>query len=265
MESHYIHYIRRQVKLSNSDSDSTLWLAEERQAAGFEQPEYHITRAINGAAAEIEAGDIIWLVSQLYSPWGKLPPALDARIKVKSSVEIRDNDGNPSGFRYIAANGSRWFPLRDVSGVLDTLKTIRRDGETQPLRKNSRQPIGQVLQRLRKLESAAPLLAWEQTVDKDGFDFVSYRLIDGNKRAFEKVRSITGAGGAVFWDRWSLPRRLTERQNTVSGPAIQKYVEDQIKQAKIVWGIDSPLYGQEGSYSLIEMSLAKKLKKYSSA
>lgn len=265
MKRHYIHYIRREVRLSDSEPDSTLWFADEQQQqdAGFEQPVYHITCAISGPAAKIEAGDTIWLIGRLYSPWGKLPPSLDARIEV-GSVEIKGDNENPTGYRYLAASGSRWFPLADVSDVLETLKTIRRDGKTQALRKNPQQPFGQVLQRIRELESAEPLFSWERALDKNGFDFVSYRLVDGNKKAFEKVESIVSAGGAVFWDRWSFPRRLAERRETVSSEAINKYVENQIGRANTVWGIDSPLYGQKGSYSAIEISLAEALEKYRS-
>ena len=266
MKRHYIHFIRRQVKLRYALTDSKSWFAEEQaQTSGFERPQYHITRAINGPAAEIEAGDTIWLISQLYSPWGKLPPALDARVDVKNRVKIKDVNGNLKGFRYKAASTSHWFPLANVSDVLNSLNTVQRNGKTEPLRKNSHQPIGQALQRIRKLESGEPLLAWERTLDKNGFDFVSYRLLDGNKAAFEKVSTIVNGGGAVFWDRWSLPRRLAERREILSDEALQKYIESQIKQAKIVWGINTPLYGQEGSYSATEMLLAKALKIYRSA
>ena len=112
------------------------------------------------------------------------------------------------------------------------------------------------------MESAEPLLDWQRKLDEDGFDFISYRILDGTKSAFQKVKSLIKDGSIVFWDRWSLPRRLAERREIVSDKALQKYIEKQIENAKVVWAINSPLYGQVGSYSADEMLLAKKLGTY---
>jgi len=266
MKNHFIHFNRRQVRLLYSNRDFELWFAEAQSpVAGFERPQYHITRAVNGPAAEVNEGDTIWLIGQLYSPWGKLPPAIDARIDVSTRLELKDDGGNLSGYRYQAAPTSRWFPLADVSTVLDSLKTQRRNGEAEPLRKKPEQPIGQLLQRIRKLESGKPLLFWENTLDENSFDFVSYRIFDGTRAAFVKVKSIVDAGGAVFWDRWSLPRRLAERREFLSDTALEKYIEEQIKRAKVMWAINSPLYGKDGTYSAREMLLGQKLGTYRSS
>lgn len=263
MNKHFIHFNRRQVRLLNLNRNDKLWFAEKQSPlAGFERPQYHITRAVNGPAAEINEGDTIWLIGQLYSPWGKLPPAVDARIDVGERLELKDNNGNLAGFRYEAAPASRWFPLADVSTALDSLRTRRQDGKAEPLRKKPAQPIGQLLQRIRKLESGEPLIDWENALDENSFDFVSYRILDGTRAAFEKVKSLVDAGKAVFWDRWSLPRRLAERREFLSDEALEKYIEEQLKRAKIVWAINSPLYGKEESYSAREMLLGQKLGTY---
>ena len=91
MSNHFIHFNRRQVWVRDTKDDLNLWFAKEQNSdAGFERPQYHITRATYGPAKEIRPGDTIWLIGQLYSPWGKLPPALDARIDVANCVQIKE-------------------------------------------------------------------------------------------------------------------------------------------------------------------------------
>ena len=88
--AHFIHYIRRRVRFSYTQKKTSFWFAEvQSNKAGLDRPRYHITRSKIGVASEIKSGDIIWLIAQLYSPSGSLPPAVDARIDVECSSMIR--------------------------------------------------------------------------------------------------------------------------------------------------------------------------------
>jgi hypothetical protein len=263
MQRHFIHYIRRQVRLVYSKGEPSPWFAEmQADVAGLQGPKYHVTRSISGAAVEVEACDIIWLIGQLYSPWGHLPPAIDARIDVAVKSEIRDQRGHLRGYRFQAAETSPWFPLADATELLGVLETQDRKGRISPLREQANRQIGQFLQRMRRLNSGDPLVKWESELKMRGFEFVSYRVCDGTHAAFNKVKSIVDTGRSVFWDRWSLPRRLAERREKLQDPALEAQLHEQIRQAAIVWGIESPLYGQENSYSHREMTLAKTLGKF---
>ena len=209
MGNNFIHFNRREARLQFPDKPDDPWFAElQPDVAGFEIPKYHVTRANDGPAAEVKPGDTIWLIGQLYAPWGKLPAALDARIEVASCRPGR----NQNGFRYSALPSSRWFPLADATAVLSTLHSCRSDGSIHPVIKDANRPAGQFLRRMRRLASAAPLRRWEAELDAKGFDFISYRICDGTRAASEKAQALIAQGIPVFWDRWSLPRRLAERR-----------------------------------------------------
>jgi hypothetical protein len=72
------------------------------------KPSYHITRQREGAATRIQAGDVLWLIGQIFSPWGTLAPGLDAKINVDSVRRGRNGET-----KFIAGRGSAWFPLHN--------------------------------------------------------------------------------------------------------------------------------------------------------
>lgn len=80
----FIHFNRRDVKLRFPSDPNDPWYSEfQCPSDGFDRPRYHVTRAVHGPASQVEPGDTIWLVGQLYTPWGEgLPATLDARIDV---------------------------------------------------------------------------------------------------------------------------------------------------------------------------------------
>lgn len=262
MANDFIHYIRRDVGVFNAlTSTDKLWRTKGRPAMpAFEKPEYHITRSVEGPATEIKPGDTIWLIGQLFSPWGNLPPALDSRIEVANIIKLCDG----KGYKFTAGEQSRWFPLADASHILfsDSMRTLSRDGKEHKLWVSSQQPIGFSLQRIRKLVSSHPLRQWEESVDSGGFDFISYRLSDGTYDAFQAVRSKIHNGESIFWDRWSLPRRLAEEGESVPDVKLEPYIRKQIKNAKTVWGISSVLYAGVNSYSALEKEFAESLDKF---
>jgi hypothetical protein len=148
MKEHFIHFNARRVHVRPGNDDAlreeTPWYAElQPNSAGFHRPMFHVTRATTGAA-EIKEKDTIWLFAQLYTPWGKLPPALDARIDVENIEERADG-----GFRYKAAKTARWFPCADASELLFQLQSKTSDDQLNPLIKDTNKPIGYYLRRPR--------------------------------------------------------------------------------------------------------------------
>jgi hypothetical protein len=256
---HYAHYVARRIVGSYPQRADAPWFAEvQGVGAGFRRPRFHVARAEAGPATRVKAGDTIWIFGQLGSPWGVLPPALDARIEV---VRVERRDGGR--LRFVAGPGSRWFPLADGSRVLAGLETVDRTGAVGPLWPDRGRPIGQLLQSVRALPDADGLASWERQLGRYPLQFVSYRIRDGTRAAFFHVRALLAKRrAAVFWDRWSLPRRLAERRELVADSALDAYLMGVLRRASRVWGIESPLYGAPGSYSSKERDLARRLKRY---
>ncbi len=260
MQNHFIHYYQRCVRVKFPHNIEHPWFAEVQASdEGFSTPKFHATRSTKGPAVHVRPGDTIWLVSQLYSPWGNLSPALDARIDVADS-EVKNYGGG--GFRYRAAISSQWFPLLDCSDLLLELQTTAKNGQLHPLLKNPIQPIGYSLQSIRQLASGELLQAWERELLSKDVHFISYRIKDGTQDAFRKAKSLICEGVPFFWDRWSLPRRLAERREIVSDEKLDLYIKAIIESSALVWGIETPEYAANGSYSLMERNFAMELGKY---
>lgn len=260
IHNHFIHYHQRRIRIKFPHDINHPWFAEvQSNDEGFSTPRFHVTRSTNGVATEVKPGDTIWLVSQLYSPWGKLPTALDARIDV-ADCEVRNHEGK--GFRYRAAATSHWFPLSDCSKLLLNLRTITKDGKLSPLLKDSTQPIGYSLQSMRKLASGERLCLLDKELMSKDMHFISYRIKDGTQGAFEKAKSLMYDGIPFFWDRWSLPRRLAERREIVSDESLDSHIKETIRNSTLIWGIETSQYAAKGSYSLMERCLAMELGKY---
>jgi hypothetical protein len=252
MPRHFIHYQPRRIVLRFPRNPQHPWFVEARNtAAGFARPAFHVTTRSDGAAAEIAAGDTIWLVSQLYSPWGCLPPALDARIDVK-----RVTPRKTGGWLYAAAASSRWFPLKDATPLLKSLRSQTKRGAVNRLWRNTKKPIGHALQSPRMLATSNAIEAWEQQLAAAPMHFISYRICDGTRMAFEQAAQLVARKHAVFWDRWCLPRRLAERRERVSDPALERHVMHELKRSAKVWGIQSATYGADDSYSARERDRA---------
>ena len=279
MGNHYIHYLSRRVYLrflndkqspnleqyDRQNVKDELWFAEDQSLDdGFFYPMYHITRSKSGPSQDIKAGDIIWIISQLFSPWGHLPSALDAKVDVQEV--IIQPDGNR---KFIAAPSSIWFPLADMAATLDELYTVPNIGKPTLLMSNKNKPVGIYLQSIRKIESATNLIKWSDWLQGQSFHFISYRIRDGTKCAFEYTQKLLKDKDdkkVVFWDRWSLPRRLVERREIVDDKALNFSLESKIINPKCstVYGIESKLYSEPTSYAQREATLAKQLGKYSS-
>lgn len=261
MSRHFICFVRREVwQLPPEASPSPPYAEQQPLDAGFSRPEYHSTRATSWPVTEVAEGDTVWLVAQLRWRGQSLPPALDARIDVAQvRTPPRSSGSRSGGYRFRAAPSSRWFPLADATEVLRVLETRRRDGGTAPLLPNGQESIGRVTRWMRALRDAVKLQEWASALEERAPDVVSYRHIDGTERAFEWVRELLAKRVAIFWDRWSLPRRLAERRETVGEGPLDRCIEDAIRAAPNVWGVLSPLYDEPRSYSAREKALAEQL------
>ncbi|WP_139379445.1 hypothetical protein [Zoogloea sp. LCSB751] len=261
--AHYVHYLPRKVVEPDYADRSAQWFAENQpDDQGFEVPSYHVTRSTSGPATRVAIGDTIWLFSQLVTPWGSFPAALDAKISVCDVIPYHRADEQPARtFRYQAGQGSRWFPLRDATACIKQLHTRSLSGIVRPILSHPSQPIGQALQSMRELEDADPLLAWAEELSTAAFDLISYRLIDGTPRACKKAMELVHDRQAIFWDRWSLPRRLAERREFLSDAALDAHIMGEIHRCRKVWGIHSARYAEVDSYSAREMAEARRLNK----
>lgn len=261
--AHYIHYVVRKVAIVPYYNSEAPWFARNQpDSQGFFVPSYHVSRDTTGPAARVCPGDYIWLVSELQTPWERFPPALDACVCV-ASVQREEHRRKPElQIRYQAAPESRWFPLHDAFASLQALESIDSKDHCQPLLSRHDLSVGIALQSMRQLADALPLLRLADVIDRQGYDFISYRLGDGTRAASTLAKQLVRHGKSVFWDRWSLPRRLAERREFVSDSALDSYIATHIETSNRVWGILSPTYEVPGSYARRESDLARMLGKF---
>ena len=256
--SHFADYIKRELVAQHqlNGSDVLERYGSQSADAGVSSPVFHSVRVKSGAAKRVKPGDTIWWFSQLQGFGKRLPPSLDARIEV---VEVRDT-GN-GRMRFVAGPGSCWFPLWDADNLLHKLKVKSSDGAVSSLLVSPSQAAGQALRFMREIHDPGPLLEHTQAISNISHDFVSYRIDDGTELAFECVARLLDSGRSVFWDRWSLPRRLAEKGVHIDSIILESHIKTAIDQARVVWGVRSPGYGEEDTYSKLEMELAKSLGK----
>ncbi|UZE14738.1 hypothetical protein [Pseudomonas sp. B21-053] len=258
MSQHFIHYVPRRIVSRFPDDANHPWFADVQALdAGFFRPTFHISRRKTGPTQQVREGDTIWILGQIVSPWGVLPPGIDARIEVE-----RVERGRDGALRFIASKQSQWFPLSDISHTLPFLKSLAGQGRLNELLKDPTAPIGRSLQSMRLLASAEPLEEHLGKLSLQPVHFISYRICDGTHAAFVKTKALLAQQQVVFWDRWSLPRRLAERRELVDCEALDCHLMEQLASAGTVWGIESPAYSAEGSYSQKEKIKALQLGTY---
>ncbi len=255
---HFIHYIKRVVVDAgeNIDPDVLPYAEQQPEDQGFETPAYHSVPLNSGVASRVDVGDTIWLFSQLSSCWGKLPPSLDGMIGV---AEINKDGRMPGRYWFGAASHSKWFCLFNASDLIGELKSIDVRGKVRRLIEPPQTAIGQAARFIREISDASSLNNHAAIVDETKPDFISYRITDGTKSAFELAMLLLENKRAVFWDRWSLPRRLAERNESVGPEALDARIDTIIRSSRAVWGVSSKLYGVDGSYSKLEKDLAERI------
>lgn len=259
--AHFAHYVKRTISVSGERSDADLPYTENQpDDQGFERPIYHSIPKSCGAAGRAKAGDTFWLFSQLNTPWGRLSPSLDARIVVKD-ISVT-GQGTSTRIRFDADESSEWFPIFNASTLVASLFARDKLGETQPILSTKAISVGQALRFPREIANAEDLVTHSQIVSSTPIDFVSYRMADGTQTAFELASRLTKSDRAVFWDRWSLPRRMSERGERLAHFALDTHIQQMIVVSRRVWGVQSPTYAADGSYSLLEKELATRLQKF---
>lgn len=265
MPNEYIQYIKREIVIDYPDElDSPFYAELQAYDEGFRTPKFHVTRSSAWPVKEIKENDIIWLVGQLSSKWGRLAPSLDAKIVAGSIQEIPLEDGKRK-IRFSAKEGSMWVPLSDASEILSIVSIELKNGEIKlpfDFKKNN---LGQVFQGIKKIHTKNLLGPWLAHILNNGTEFISYRIADGTKSVFLRAMKQTKEGKVIFWDRWSLPRRLAERREIVSDEGLDAYLFEKIADSYIVWGIESPKYSEEGCYLKKEKEFAVTLGKYKSS
>lgn len=256
--AHFAHYIKRHLEISKEPGTSSTapYIEVQLEGQGFNRPEFHSVPFNSGVGSRVKKDDTIWLFSQLRTPWGVLPPSLDGRIEV-AKVELTEQ--NPKRRRFEATDESRWYPLFDAVRLTKELEAVDAHGGVRPLLNSPTTAIGQALQFLREIANPAPLLRHSEYVKDSPLDFISYRIVDGTESAFVLAKSLLKGNKAVFWDRWSLPRRLSERREKVGVEALETHVIEAIQRSENVWGVMSSLYGADGSFSRLEKNLAIRL------
>lgn len=257
--SHFAHYVKRTIKNKNPiDPPKSGEL--QQQNAGFKSPDFHSIPINSGVAARIQVNDHIWIFSQLRSDFGILPPSLDALIIVKS-IEVVD-DGHKR-FKFTAdKERSKWFPLFNATELISKLDTLSTKKGIRSLLNTPTTSIGQALQFVREIAEPKPLLRHAYKLAHLQPDFISYRIKDGLLDSFKHAEKLLENEIPVLWDRWSLPRRLTERDEEVDEVSLDQSIIDMIKSSSKVWGIHSELYAAEKSYSKLEMEMAIRLGKF---
>ncbi|MCY1524552.1 hypothetical protein D9M68_594910 [compost metagenome] len=258
---HFAHYIKRTVVNAGTKSGPRdLPYAElQPEDQGFRSPAYHSVPVNSGVASRVTAGDTIWLFSQLSSPWGSLPPSLDGKIRV---AEIEKNERHTGRYRFGATSDSKWYSLFSATELVFELKAIDVQGNVRSLLNTPRTAIGQALQFLREIADPSPLMKHAARVEEIAPDFISYRMADGTRTAFKLSKLLLEKKRAVFWDRWSLPRRLAERDEQVGPVALDSHIAATINNSRAVWGVLSELYAVDGSYSKLEKDFATRLGKF---
>ncbi len=264
MQNSYIHYVprrvysfRRKMRLHEEESlptrtEAVYWFADGHSSvSGFARPEYHITGRKTGPAQRIYPGDLLWIIGQLKTPWGNLTASLDAMLLIDEVIDL------PDGRRkFIASEKSLWFPLADVEVELRKLKTVSRGGKISTLIRDHSLHIGHSLQSIRRLHCDEPLRIWSEKVLSSEAYFISYRLLDGTKRAYLAAKELIDDGRVVFWDKWALPRRLSERREYVDDETLHTYLERMIKVCHHFKLISTFSYFEKGCYAQKEFVAA---------
>lgn len=258
--NHFAHYIKRIVadKYHQKIADDPLYSELQPIDQGFKAPAYHSVPINSGVASRIAIGDTIWVFSQLSSPWGTLPPSLDGMIVVAEKEKV----SNVGRYRFGATVDSKWYSLFDADDLIHKLKAVNAHGKVRPLLNTPRTAIGQALQFLREIHDPSSLLQHAAMVSGMRQDFISYRMVDGTRQAFELAKRLLAKRRTVFWDCWSLPRRLAERNEKVGSEALDSHVVLMIYNSRVVWGVTSKLYAAEGSYSRLEKELATSIGRF---
>jgi hypothetical protein len=168
-------------------------------------PLRHVTGQI-GLSSRLSVGDVIWLVRSTKS-LGRFEAALDGRISV-AKIE-REDELDRQKLVVKAGEGSAWLPWRDA-GVL--IRACRFRSGAGSVRLHPDRSLAQQLRITRQLDpdSAPQVEAFADEIRSSRSVFVSYRWQESGELVPLILPLLAERGLAVWWDRWSGPRRLRE-------------------------------------------------------
>ena len=148
--------------------------------------------------------------------------------------------------------------LSDWSDTLRKACIVFKDGQHKRLPLPN-QIFGKSLQTPRKLDvNSAQLIEsrFSELQRMENYDLISYRHKDGAEDAVNLVQSILKEKRAVWWDRWSLPRRLAEGREALAEETLENEIFSKLAHAKTVYGVMTDGYCQDGAFTLHEQSAA---------
>lgn len=257
---HFVHYVKRTVVPPNTPSlprPSYVLRAADRDA--LFAPTHHAAPGARGLARQIRVGDYIWVFSQLDSPWGPFCPSLDGVIRV-GRITGAVRQGVTTRYFHAAAD-SEWFPLHDATALLQQ-PLLQGSFGLVPVLGSVHRHVGQSLRVVRELGNVAAMEAHAQQVKSAHRVFISYRMLDGTEQACRLALQQVKAGHSVFYDFWSLPRRIAERREKVVDRRLRTLLLQHIARSDEVLGVRSDLYAERGSFSRIERGAAVRAKKF---
>jgi hypothetical protein len=141
---------------------------------------------------------------------------------------------------------------------MSRLKWITAKGEVMPLVPDDQRDPAHILQSMRELDTGLDIEGWADEMLRKDTTFVSYRIADGTPSAFRACQQLMSEGRALFWDRWSLPRRVVESREWAESGPLDEYLFERLRLSSQVVPIESPRYGEAGSYSARELQEATK-------
>lgn len=244
----FVQYVRRELPVGAVAVPERL---------PWDAPVGHATDQAFGAATEVRPGDTIWLVSWLLVGRERMPPSVDARIVVAA-----DGGWSPAAVAALRAARARvfpataassWLPLLDASALFEALRVETRSGP-RPLLRDPVSPTGRArvvghrlalgARNLRRLapRSARALADWAR--DRAARPvFVSYRWSDGEPAARALVTTLAAAGVPLWWDRWSVPRRLDELSPEQATPQLLAGLPGALERCHSAIRVRTPAYG----------------------
>jgi TIR domain len=194
------------------------------------KPTAHVTG--QRLAQRVRTGDIIWLVGS-YRRMGRPEASFDGRIVV---ANVR-KEGNKLIFA--AGDGSAWLPWVDSTELLYSCKFATRRGLITLERSRA---LGQQLRFTLQISSRSALEVegFARAVLRRPSLFVSYRWAKSSDVVAALIPMLSALGYAVWWDRWSGPRRLAKEK--APSPELALMLAMAIEHASTALVVLSPGY-----------------------
>ncbi len=268
---HFAHYVSRKITpfkkdrlarlADTNDETKQRWFdLVQAKDGGFDRPCKHVTRQDDHVTQSVKPGDAIWIFSQILYRDLAFPPSLDAKIIVAEPPYKQPVPWDKSKGRTVfeAGSASFWHLLSDWRGALQaTQLSFRNAPPAGVFEKHDH--VGKALQSMKEILDPAPLLDRERELKEYGYyRFISYRHKDGLPLAARAVSdALMSENAQIWWDRWSLPRRLAEGRELLNNKALEQHIEKKARHAASVIGIETRGYNEPGAFTDKERAWAR--------